>query len=287
MPVDMEEMSLYAIEQSLNLAKLTNSSITLLNVYQPSNMLMKFFSSEDHEKMMANIESQLMDLAEATRKKHGIEVSILVKKGNIPRMIVETAQELDSQFIIMGTFSTENVGNPEDHILGANTSRVIRTSNCPVITINRKHQYSGCRSILVPLDLTKETRQKVNKAIELSRLFRSKVHVVSAYWSKGDKAIHKRLEHQIKQVISVLKKNGVDCIGEILESDEEHRTLVPIILNYADEHTDIDLIMIMTQQEVGIVEYFVGSHAQEMVRKAKVPVMSIIPKDLGERMFFN
>ena len=33
-PVDMEEMSLYAISQSQNLARLTNSSITLLYVHR-------------------------------------------------------------------------------------------------------------------------------------------------------------------------------------------------------------------------------------------------------------
>jgi hypothetical protein len=40
--------------------------------------------------------------------------------------------------------------------------------------------------------------------------------------------------------------------------------------------------MIMTQQEMNFSEYFVGSHASEMIRKAQVPVMSVIPRDMGE-----
>jgi nucleotide-binding universal stress UspA family protein len=286
-PVDMEEMSLYAIEQSINLARLTDSGITLLNVYQPSNMLKNFFSAEDQDRMLESIRTQLDQLAADTSQKYGVEVYAMVKKGNIPRLIVDTAEDINAHFIVMGTYSTENTGDPDSHILGANTSRVIRMATRPVITISRKQQFSGCRSILVPLDLSKETRQKVSKAIELSKLFHSKVHVISAYWSKGDLDIHRRLDHQIKQVLSVLRQAGVECCGEILESDDENRTLVPIILKYADDHEDIDLIMIMTQQEVGIVEFFLGSHAQEMVRKSKVPVMSIVPRDLGERIFIS
>jgi hypothetical protein len=42
--------------------------------------------------------------------------------------------------------------------------------------------------------------------------------------------------------------------------------------------------MIMTQQEVGWVEFFVGSHANEFIRRSEVPIMSIVPKDTGERL---
>lgn len=286
-PVDMEEMSLNAVHQSKNLARLTGSSITLLYVHQPSGHLLRFFDASDTEKFMQSVRNQLESLAEEARKETGLEINTLLKTGPIPRMIVDTARELDALFIIMGTYTIENTEDPEKAILGANTSRVIRLAECPVITLRSKYQHQGCRSILVPLDLTKETRQKVNKAIELAKLFNARVHVVAAFWSKPNPEIRKRLDFQVKQVLSVLRKENVKCQGTILESDEEHRTLVPIMLKYVQDNPDIDLIMIMTQQEVGIVEYFLGSHAQEMVRRAPVPVMSIVPRDLGERTIIN
>lgn len=286
-PVDMEEMSLYAIEQSHNLARLTGSSITLLYVHQPSGHLTRFFNAEQSKLFIATISSKLEEMANESARKSSLTVNSEVRTGQIAKTIADTAKELNARFIIMGTFSKENDSDPEKAQLGAHASRVIRIAECPVVTISRKHQYEGCRSILVPLDLTKETRQKVQKAIELARLFNAKVHVVSAYWSKGNEQIHKRLDHQIKQVLSILRKEKVDCVGEILESDKENKTHVPILLKYINEHKDIDLVMIMTQQEVGIVEYFVGSHAQEMVRKSPVPVMSVVPRDLGERTFIS
>jgi len=47
------------------------------------------------------------------------------------------------------------------------------------------------------------------------------------------------------------------------------------------EITSLNLIRIMTQQENKLVEYFMGSSAQTMVRHSKVPIMSVLPRELG------
>jgi len=39
--------------------------------------------------------------------------------------------------------------------------------------------------------------------------------------------------------------------------------------------------MIMTQQENKLVEYFLGSAAQSIIRMSKVAVMTITPDDIG------
>ena len=49
---------------------------------------------------------------------------------------------------------------------------MVRESKHPVITIRGKVHRDGCKTILLPLDLTKETREKVNKAIELAKIFK-------------------------------------------------------------------------------------------------------------------
>ncbi len=99
----------------------------------------------------------------------------------------------------MGTHSSDDE-DLADKRVGANTSRVIRSASCPVITINSKHLYHGCRNILLPLDLTKETRQKVTIGIEIARIYGAGIKVVSALWSKNDPAIIGRLKQQGQQV---------------------------------------------------------------------------------------
>jgi nucleotide-binding universal stress UspA family protein len=90
-----------------------------------------------------------------------------------------------------------------------------------------------------------------------------------------------RLYQQGAQVTDFISSAGIDCTFELLESKGDEKTIIPSILNYAKQQGDIDLIIILNQQEIGLVEYFVGSSAQELIRLSNIPVMTIMPKVLG------
>jgi nucleotide-binding universal stress UspA family protein len=181
----------------------------------------------------------------------------------------------------MGTHSEPNVSGGEIGVMGANSSRVLRSAKCPVITINSKHHYDGCRNILIPLDLTAESRQKVTWGIRIAKVYGARIKVVSGIWSMNDPAVHNKLLILADQVKRVIENAGIRCTAEILLGLESEKALIPSVLKYADEQGDIDLIMIMTQQEAGVIEFFMGSRAQEFIRLSSVPVMSIAPKELG------
>ncbi|MCF8348378.1 MAG: universal stress protein, partial [Bacteroidales bacterium] len=65
--------------------------------------------------------------------------------------------------------------------------------------------------------------------------------------------------------------------SELIESEGGEKMMVPRLLQYVEEQKNIDLIMIMTQQENKLVEYFLGSAAQSIIRLSQIPVMSITP----------
>jgi len=181
----------------------------------------------------------------------------------------------------MGTNDSAERLRLDKNQFGANTSRVIRQSRIPVISINGKHHYNGCRSILLPLDLTKETRQKVTYAIEMAKLFSATIKVLSVLWDKNDKDIINQLQNQLLQVKNFIEEVNIHCQTEIVEIEEGSAGLGSTILDYARKQGDIDLVIIMTQQENRLVEFFIGSAAQQIIRQSEIPVMSIIPKDLG------
>lgn len=280
-PIDFNELSLIALQQSYNLAKLLNHSLVLLYVQEEPGILKSFFSDDDFEKRKLKIEENLEQIAAKARQETGLQISVMVREGKIYAEIQKVAEILQSRFIVMGTNSIIEGEEDRRKVLGANTSRVIRSAPCPVITINSSHHHSGCRSILLPLDLTQETRQKVNKAIEIAKSFGSTIKVMSALWSKNNPQIMYQLNMQLKQVKDFIENAGVKCEAELVESTGNEKSLVPIILRYAKEQGDIDLIIIMTQQELGLVEFFVSSSAQEIIRTSDIPVMSINPKEMG------
>jgi nucleotide-binding universal stress UspA family protein len=285
-PIDFEKHSLISLEQSYNLANLMMAEIVLLYVHEQAGLFAGIFSHEQNDEIFTKIDERLADLAGRAAITLGLTVTYRLEKGRIYSKIIDVAKEINAQYIIMGTHSTAE-DETEERRVGANTSRVIRSAVCPVITMNARHIYHGCRNILLPLDLTKETRQKVSIAIELAKFYGAGIKVVSALWSKNDPTIVNKLYQQGNQVTDFIATAGIECTFEIVESIGGEKTLVPSVLNYASEQGDIDLVIILTQQEIGIVEYFVGSHAQEFIRLSDIPVMSIIPKELGFTSIFS
>ncbi len=277
-PVDFNQKSLIALQQATNIAKLLNHDIMLLYVHEETGIFSKLFSdTQDEDKILATLQLKMDEIANQYNTSSGISIKSMIAKGRVSSKIVEIAELIDSQLIIMGTNSEVEF----KATIGANTHKVIRWAKSPVITINGLHHQNGCRSILLPLDLSIETRQKVSKAIEMAKHFGASIKVVSALWSKSNVEVSKRLQAQMNQVINYITERNVVCQSEILESSISEKTLVPIFLKYAKEQGDVDLIMIMTQKEIGFVDYFMDSYAQETIRTSEIPVMCIAPKEIG------
>jgi nucleotide-binding universal stress UspA family protein len=282
-PYDFREMSEITLGQTYNLARLTELDITLLHVYEEANPVTRMFIDDKSDDIIKKIEGKLQEVAVRAKAESGIEIHTMVARGRVHAKIVEVAEMIQAKYIVM-SLSSNFEPEPDKKMVGANLSRVIRSAKCPVMTITSKTHYDGCRSILLPLDLSKQTRHKVTWAIDVAKKFNSKIKVVSALWSKNNEEVVTQIRGQLIQVRKFIEEKGVEVSAEIIESEHGSRTLIPAILDYAHQQGDIDLIMIMTQQEVGWVEFFVGSHATEIIRSSDIPVMSVVPKDTGERL---
>lgn len=286
-PVDFEPQSMIALEQSYNLARLLPAEIVLLYVYDSPIGIKSLFSPAHDNEIMKKLDETLSELSSKVRTETGIKVSAILETGRIYSKIIEVSDKINAQFIIMGTHSQPESSGNEVGVIGANSSRVLRSAKCPVVTINSKHHYDGCRNILLPLDLTTESRQKVNWGIKIAKIYGAGIKVVSGIWSKNDPSVYSRLKFLASQVKPFIEEAGITFSAEIIRDLENEKMLVPSLLNFAEKQGDIDLIMIMTQKEVGVIEFFMGSGAQEFVRLSPIPVMSIAPKELGFISIFN
>jgi len=285
-PVDFQEQSLLALLQSYNLARRIDAEIVLLYVHEQPGILASLFSKDQHNEILSKIDEKLAELAGKTSLISGLKITYQLEKGRIYSKIIDVAREIRADYIIMGTHSSET-GEEKEMRVGANASKVIRSAICPVITFNTKHPYNECRNILLPVDLAKETSQKITQCIEIAKIYGAGIKVVTAIWTKNNPEIKYMLHQQGEKLTDIIKEAGIACTFEIVECDNGENALVPAILDYATKQGDIDLVLILTQQEVGIVEYFVGSHAQEFIRLSLIPVMSINPEETREDSIFS
>ena len=251
-PIDSTDQTVIAMSQSYNLAKLTNSKIVLLSI-----------DEGEHK----DIEKRLNDLAKEANKRSGMPVETMIRKGNVYEEINKVADVINPLFIIIGLTSKINLRK----IIGQNAFRMVRESKHPVITIRGKVHRNGCKNILVPLDLTKETREKIDRAVELAKLFGADIRVVSVLSQKDEESENKLISYS-NQVWKHIKDQGVRATIKTVRGSD----ISKIVMDYAYE-VEADLILIMSKDKLNLKEFFLGTTAQRIINESEVPVLSIRP----------
>ncbi|MDO9510154.1 MAG: universal stress protein [Bacteroidales bacterium] len=276
-PWDFEKPAHTALEQSLNIARLLKLKIFLLYVHEQTGIFSKFFPADQSEDILKHISADLTEIATRFSNESGVKIEALIERGKPHDIILAKAKELNARFIFMGTT------NSDENIVGVTTHKVVRSASCPVITAKgTTHYHDGCRNILLPLDLSDETRQKVGWAIEIAKAYHAKIRAISIINSGMDSEARQHLNIQMKQVKNFIDNAKISCQTEFIETENSKDEAIPRMMNYLYQHPEIDLVIIMTQKEIGIVDYFLDSEAQQIIRSAKIPVMSVVPRELGQ-----
>ncbi|MBS1638327.1 MAG: universal stress protein [Bacteroidetes bacterium] len=252
-PVDFTEQSIFAIKQSYNLAKYTHSRIVILHTY---------------EKVGEERYEELKKLTKETETESGAPCEFMNIKGNIYKETLRVAEEIKATMIMVGL---ESHMNPKQ-VVGESASKMIRESKCPVISIRGREHRDGCENILLPLDLSRESREKVDVAIQFAHYFGASIRILGVF-SLSDAAYENQLlaySHQVKQYI---KSKGISCTNKSLASDSIAETVV----EYANK-IEADLIIIMNKPNLSMKEFFSGTEAQKVVDISNLPVMTINPE---------
>tara|TARA_A200000113_G_scaffold78579_1_gene69534 strand:- start:527 stop:1411 length:885 start_codon:yes stop_codon:yes gene_type:complete len=273
-PIGFTNQSLVALQQAVIVAKHTNSELFLLSIVEMPTALQKIFS--DYEEKQKQFKDKLREnLIELSNKYcEGVSnVKCLVSSGKIYEEITDVAESIGASLIVMGTD-----GTPKDikkKFIGSNANKVVRSAPCPVITIKGKSISDSCDLIALPLDLNKETREKVSNAIQFARLFNSEIRAFSVSYTNDDKETKNKLKRTLSQVSEFITSKGVKCSTEFVEIPFS-ASFSASILKYTED-IYADLIMIMTKGEENLDLNFLGSNARKLINKSDVPVMSIRP----------
>jgi nucleotide-binding universal stress UspA family protein len=256
-PVGSTPDAMIVVKQSYNLARLTHSKIILLGVetsQHPFN------------------QKQFDAIAAEAREKAEVPVETMIRNGNIYHELTKVADVLNPLFIIIRI--TEKLS--PDKLVGRNAFKMVRQSKHAVITIRGEDNREGCKTIVLPLDVSRESREKVDRAIELALMFKAEVKIISIleHKSKGEEV---KLHIISDQVIKVMKEKGVVCSAEIRYG----KNIPKLVIDYAHE-VHADLIVIMTQEKLYISEIMpwnMGTTAQQLINESDIPVLSFRPME--------
>ncbi|MCO6495752.1 MAG: universal stress protein [Bacteroidetes bacterium] len=281
-PYDFSEIAENALGHAVKIAKIYNNKITLLHIVE-DNLLESVFGSNPLKEGLVReaLENKLDKIINDIKTREHIEINKLVEEGRVHRTIVRIANEGHYDSIVMGSNGAAGM----EQIIGSNASRVIRFSEQPVVVVKEKPIGNGYEKIVLPIDTTYETRQKVTWAIHLAKKFNSTIHII--FENVEDEYTRSKLFASVNSVQDILDKNNVKYVVKSLDEEKYPDNFAKETLTYANE-IDADLIMIMTQQEVGFSELIIGSYAQQIVNQSqRIPVMCINPKEGGYTLAYG
>ncbi len=273
-PFDFSETAELALEHAVFMAKLHKAEIIIAHViesYSFTSAISSAFGksqSEFEEKLESSTNDKLLQLSEKLHHDSGMKVIFRTETGKIYKKIVNIAEETDVDIIVMGT---HGVSGFQDFLVGSNTYRVVMSASCPVISVQAHSKKIGFKDIVLPIDNSPSSRQKVRHCVEIAKHYNSIVHV-AGMMTMSDVDMQRRFEVKIHQVQSFLEEHEIAHTVKVFKTDNSPATT----MNYSNQ-VNADLLIIMTDQEGSGI--FMGNFAQQLINQSKIPVMSIRPDE--------
>ncbi len=263
---DFSEGSYVALELAIDIANRMQCGITLVWVRREKML----FTGEQMEMLTTLAKDKLQALCDKYNPmmKHG-RIEQRIVNGKVSTAIAEVARLELSPLIVIGTNGASGF---EKFVLGSQAARIVQDSPCPVLTMRQGYDFhKRLERIVVPLRVNANSRQKVPPAAAMAKIFGSEVYILGLLDLKEEESA---LRTYIGQSIDFLEREKVPYQFEI----KTYSTYSDTVLHYADE-IKADLVIINTEQDRVISQFFLGTNAQQVVHKSQIPVLCIHPED--------
>lgn len=135
LPIDIEstDFSAPAIAQALELIEPDQGCLHLATVIPGFNspLVASYFDQASIDRAHQAVDKHLIDYAKSVIPE-GVHYELSVHQGQVPEAILDQAQKIDAQLIIM---AAHHRGLIESVLLGSNTARVVEKANCSVMVL--------------------------------------------------------------------------------------------------------------------------------------------------------
>lgn len=274
----MKRLIIVAIDFSKNSQHALDYAVIIGNTVSADIMLVWVDKPESDESLYANEVTEIRQEAKKRMEdwvhryqpklKNG-KITYKLRKGKVYSEVANMAKYHDAYLVLAGA---HGVSGFEAFWIGSNANKIVAHCECPVITIRDSFNVKkGIRKVVLPIDNSPSTRQKVQFAMEFAKCFCSEIHVLEIFSSKL-KTLQAQVSSYGKQVVKYLEENQVKYVVNSVKADNNTTATI----DYAKE-VGADLIIIMTEQESS-GNFLLGPYAQQMVNNSPIPVMSVHPK---------
>ena len=268
---DFSKGSYVALELAVDIANKLGCGIKIIWAKRE-----KLLIDEEQLTIMTHLaEEKLMMLCDQHKPnlKSG-EMRWEICSGKVGAVISRQAQHENAPLIVIGTNGASGF---EKYWMGSTAVRIVQEAPVPVLTVRQGYNFhKALERIVVPIDSTADTRQKVPHAARFAKLFGSELHILGLYTSES-KSIKHIVDGYVRMVDTYLTKADVKHVVKCVDVP---KNLTLTTLEYADE-VDADMIAIMTEQESSLTSFLLGTYAQQILTMSHRPILSIRPEEVN------
>ncbi len=275
-PTDFSKTSLTALETAFDIAQKAGAIIYVLHVVEeatPDSYRVtgewrkgewddKLYMYKLLEKAKAQLEKLVQDPRFAAVKLVGE-----LRLGNPFHGMNAIISEQKVDLVVMGT---RGVTNMQAMVIGTNTERVVRLSRCPILTVQKKPSSTDFKSIVYATAMSKDEEIFSRIVKRTQSLYNSTIHLVRIN-TPGDfqrDAVVKDYMNKFAKTLQ-LKNFTINVYNDLSEEAG--------ILYFADS-IDADMIAMATHGRTGFAHVLAGSIAEDVVGKARRPVLTFVVK---------
>jgi len=267
--IDFSDCSLNALEHAVIIAQKATAGLVMVWVNHLD------YSKEIFSLEPENLQSEVARRFEELIRKYepslkAGQLSYRIASGKVYKEICKVANEEEAFLIVVGTHGSSGF---EEFWIGSNANRIVSASKLPIMTIRAGvNSKKELKTIVMPFDSTKLTRQKLPITAMLAQYFDAEIHIVGVYTSSLDD-VRFRIQTYVAQTEEYLEERKIRYRSVFLEAEN----ITDTVLEYAVK-ADANLIAIMTEQETTTANLWLGPYAAQMVNHSSIPVLSVHPE---------
>lgn len=286
-PTDFSEASMRALPHALYLARQYGAELHMLHAvvlhrddpYNPAHHFPEVAAIEEHLEHQATqrMRNALEDRSDLPEIKQ-----VYRRNVSAAPAIVSYAEEEDVDLIVMSTHGRRGMRHL---LIGSVTEEVIRLAPCSVLSIRADSPPAReVQHVLAPTDFSEPADHALRVARYIADAYDAEVqllHVLEdvihpAFYQMGATSIHdlspdieKRAAKRLREVFEAAEGPDVKAEAFVVEGHAGRD-----IARFADHHGS-DLIVISTHGLADDQPILVGSVAERIVRRSKVPVLVV------------
>ncbi len=265
--IDFSPNSINALKHAVAISLKSGGALHLIWVKSPSTT--KIIETDIKDHVLQIVQTKLNELlkdckAEAPKS----EARSVILEGKPANEMIKYASNLPDSLIVIGTHGASGF---EEMFVGSNAFKIVSMSPVPVMVLREGIQINrDLTQILVPIDTSFETLQKMKYAMKFAKVFSAKILLLGLISEQPE----------TKHIVSVQLGHAMRMLEQAnirhdWTSLEIKGNISKEVVDFAKK-LDVNLMIIMREEEQEFSDFWLGTTTRQVLNTTPMPLL-IIP----------